>query len=75
LTTFTVREHNTIRAEIVTAEMASSYAIVFQNRPRIVQIERESLERRPGGLHELPLRGFCVRRDVRRDDLQSLERT
>ena len=34
--------------------------------------QAQSLERRPGGLHELPQRGFCVRRDVRRDDLQSL---
>jgi hypothetical protein len=34
--------------------------------------EAQSLERRPGGLHEFPQRGFCIRRDVRRDDLQSL---
>jgi len=34
--------------------------------------EAQSLERRPGGFHELPQRGFRVRRDVRRDDLQSL---
>src|SRR5262245_44653623 len=33
--------------------------------------EAQSLERRPGGLHELPQRGFCVRRDVGRDDLKS----
>ena len=34
--------------------------------------EAQPLERRPGGLHELPQRGFSVRRDVGGDDLQSL---
>jgi len=34
--------------------------------------EAQSLERRPGGLDELPQRSFRVRSGVRRDDLQSL---
>ena len=43
-----------------------------QVRLRRAGREAQSLERRPGGLHELPQRGFRVRRDVGRDDLQSL---
>ena len=34
--------------------------------------QAQSLERRPGRLHELAERSFCVRRNVRCDDLQSL---
>jgi hypothetical protein len=36
-----VREHNKFAPKSSQPKMASSYAIVFQNRPRIVQIERE----------------------------------
>ena len=43
-----------------------------QVRLRCAGREAQSLERRPGRLHELPQRGFRVRRDVGRDDLQSL---
>src|SRR5262249_58834755 len=34
--------------------------------------QAQSLERWPGRLHKLAERSFCVRRDVRRDYLQSL---
>ena len=44
----------------------------FQVRLRRSGGQAQALECRPCGLHELPQRGFCVRRDVRRDDLQSL---
>ena len=43
-----------------------------QVRLRRAGREAQSLERRPGGLDELPQRGFRVRRGVGRDDLQSL---
>src|SRR6266700_1899497 len=44
----------------------------LQVRLRRSRRQAQSLERRPGGLHELPQRGFRVWRDVRRDHLQSL---
>ena len=44
----------------------------LQVRLRRARRQAQSLERRPGGLDEFPQRGFCVRCDVGRDDLQSL---
>ena len=41
-------------------------------RLRCAGREAQSLERRPGRLHELPQRGLGIRRDIGRDDVQSL---
>ena len=58
--------------EVGTGERLREVGRELEVRLRRSGRQAQSLERRPGGLHELPQRGFCVRRDVRRDDLQSL---
>src|SRR5882757_4740635 len=51
LTTFIVREHqHHSRRPRPGRNLAPSYATVFQNRPRIIQIERETRRQRTGVL-------------------------